>query len=1184
MGKTPLESLLADKAVMAELETLDVVPPTTLQLRATPSAESLRETARRLDRPGGLEAAGGLDVVRGGAGLEAIVLAFGRPTLLVQDNVFAIPELEMWRLRLEPFRTTLQRVLPSVGRIEIKRLPEDVHVGTGWLVAEDIVATNRHVAEFFSRGSGRTAVLSKDPFGQPVPAQIDFREEHARQDVAEHAITEILWIEEFDDRLPDMALLKLRRNGELPPPIEFSTSLPTVGEATITVVGYPAWDYRNDAAIMQRLFGDIYGVKRLAPGFISGSSEGFIFEHDCTTLGGNSGSVVLDASTGKAIGLHFAGEFGVRNLAVRTEKIAARLAELNVQIAVPAAYQRLGDQPSATELEAPRSPESYADRVGFIRDFVPGVTAIEPGLAKVADDLTPVRNGAGSELKYTHFSVWMSRSRRLALCTAVNIDGSALRRYARGVDRWYFDPRLDPSAQVGNELYRRNRLDRGHLVRRLDPVWGEENIARQAMEDTFHYTNASPQHEGLNQVTWNELEDYILDNADVHDLKISVFTGPVFHPGDRSYRDIELPEEFWKIVIMARREADGRLIPHATAYLLSQTDLLRKIEFAFGAYRTWQVPIALIEQRTGLDFAALHPYDPLDVGDREGPVPRPQLIGGWQDIVIGRQVTRLTGRTETNTLMWLRKAVRTEQRRSSLDYIAEFPDSPPTDLSSRIATVLPAVVGIEPVFANNARFVRIRLPGLDAVKLKTNPFELVEPLRAALGALSVEPDLPTDFFPERPEPADLTRESADVLGCWVGNSVVPPTNPLWALHNMRIPEAWTFSEIEGRPSRGQSIIIAQPDTGITGHPELQGAIDESRWLDVLDGGAPIDPLEANDPLDNPGHGTGTGSVVASREALFITGTAPAASLVPIRCIESVVRITQSRVARAIEHAIDKGCHVITMSLGGLWSRSLAVAVEWAIDNNLIVLAAAGNCVRLVVWPARFERCIAVAGSNVDNKIWKGSCRGGAVDISAPAQHVYRASRKLNDPNPSAHGPSEGTSFAVALTAGVAALWLAHHGRQKLIDSLVPGEKLQDRFTQLLKLTARVPSDWNRSDFGAGIVDALALLKAGVGTPATRELPSGLEAKAMAAPRGTPLSADQAGAAKDLLSELTGGVESIADESLLQRHGLELIWLAFQQQRPAGRLEAVPVTMPSTTLQRELEKPEHAGIARALGLR
>lgn len=572
MGMSPFESLLADTAVMAELGSLGSLPATTLRLRATPSVESLRETAHRLEQPGGLESFGEISRRPDGAGLEAIVLAFGRPTLLVQDNVFATPELEMWRLRLEPFRTTLQRALPSVGRIEIKRLPQDVHLGTGWMVAEDIVVTNRHVAEFFSRGSGRTAVLTQDPFGQPVPAQIDFREEYSRREAAEFAVAEIVLIEELDPRFPDLALLKLRRgNTALPPPVEFLAQLPKIGDATIAVVGYPAWDYRNDAATMQRLFGDIYGVKRLAPGTVSDAGEGFVFEHDCTTLGGNSGSVVLDAESGKAVGLHFAGEFGVRNLAVKAEKIKERLAEFHIQIAVPPNFQRLGDRLAAKERdEAPRAAEHYADRTGFLRDFVPEVASFEPGVAKLKADLTPlVRGGTGSELKYTHFSVWMSRSRRLALFTAVNIDGRSLRRYARSADRWYLDPRIEPGAQVGNELYKNNRLDRGHLVRRLDPVWGDEAEARQAMEDTFHYTNASPQHEGLNQVTWNDLEDYLLDNAEAHELKISVFTGPVFRPGDRSYRDIELPEEFWKVVVMARPDGNNRLVPHATAYLLS---------------------------------------------------------------------------------------------------------------------------------------------------------------------------------------------------------------------------------------------------------------------------------------------------------------------------------------------------------------------------------------------------------------------------------------------------------------------------------------------------------------------------------------------------------------------------------------------------------------------------------------
>ena len=52
--------------------------------------------------------------------------------------------------------------------------------------------------------------------------------------------------------------------------------------------------------------------------------------------------------------------------------------------------------------------------------------------------------------------------------------------------------------------------------------------------------------------------------------------------------------------------------------------------------------------------------------------------------------------------------------------------------------------------------------------------------------------------------------------------------------------------------------------------------------------------------------------------------------------------------------------------------------------------------------------------SVADGMWRGTCRGAAVDISAPGQNVFRATL------PSGTGQGQGTSFAVALTAGVVA--------------------------------------------------------------------------------------------------------------------------------------------------------------------
>lgn len=253
------------------------------------------------------------------------------------------------------------------------------------------------------------------------------------------------------------------------------------------------------------------------------------------------------------------------------------------------------------------SQEWYEGSTGYDRVFLgQGHEVALPELRPdLKQDIAPLKDG-GEVLNYTHFSAVLSKSRRLAWFTAVNIDGDSLENLNRGVDKWYFDPRIDRKYQSGPDLYKKNDLDRGHLVRRLDPVWGEDAV--QANEDTFHFTNCSPQHKNLNQKTWLKLEEYILKNAEKHNLKVTVFTGPVFRDDDLLYRgEYQIPAEFWKVAVMVKN--DGSL--SATAYLQTQKNLIEDLEFAYGKYRTYQVPVAKIERLTGLDFGKLRDHDPI---------------------------------------------------------------------------------------------------------------------------------------------------------------------------------------------------------------------------------------------------------------------------------------------------------------------------------------------------------------------------------------------------------------------------------------------------------------------------------------------------------------------------------------------------------------------------------------------
>ncbi|GAB4097891.1 DNA/RNA non-specific endonuclease [Sinomonas halotolerans] len=271
-------------------------------------------------------------------------------------------------------------------------------------------------------------------------------------------------------------------------------------------------------------------------------------------------------------------------------------------------------------------------------------TGYNPAFLSIPD-LLPVPSRPGLlELHYTHFSVLQDPDRRLAASTGVNIDGAALVDIRRGGERWRLDPRIGEDQQWGNELYRDNRLDRGHLVRRQDPLWGDEGTAERANLDTFHYTVCAPQADFFNQgrELWLGLEDYILGHADTHDQRLSVFSGPVLEPDDPEYRGAMIPRRFFKIGAWSSGlgGSDGKLA--CTGYILDQSNGLEQVLYpgareapALGPYRTFQVPVEDIGELTGLDLGGLPAADRYAIprGAR-GVAERWREIGGLADVTL----------------------------------------------------------------------------------------------------------------------------------------------------------------------------------------------------------------------------------------------------------------------------------------------------------------------------------------------------------------------------------------------------------------------------------------------------------------------------------------------------------------------------------------------------------------------
>ncbi|MEP3045228.1 MAG: alpha/beta fold hydrolase [Roseibium sp.] len=586
--------------------------------------------------------------------LEALIKTITRPPLLFRNG-------KVEQVPLPDFAPDIGDKIvrneiwgKSVGRVEFL----NHHMrwgGTAWVVTEEpggtwLVVTNRHVAaEVARRNAKGEGVFMRSPFTMVrYGAEVDFNEEVG----ALPSDAQLALIERFtylaDDHSADVAIGRIEASAELAlEPLPLAETDPEQ-EETVAVIGYPAFDSRNDRTEMEQYFKGFYNVKRFSPGLMMSTRPGSILSHDCTTLGGNSGSPLLSLDRDVVVGLHFAGEYGVANSAVRVSTLKSLLAgERPTQILVEEALE-------VERADGFHEPEFFDGRAGYDPSFLSTAVPfpkLPDGAFTLATptDATPERP---NELRYTHFGLLYDTARKSPVVTAVNIDGAKSIRVKRGRDKWFFDKRIPVESQLGKDDFP-GALDRGHMVRREDPNWGDdEPRAIQANFDTFHYTNASPQHAALNQnkKTWQGLENHILESTRTHGFKASVLTGPLFGEYDPPVDEIEpgfhLPLQYWKVVVMDVENEGGGTGLHATAYLLSQGQAiqaylqdLRSNEavegfgyegtgFAFGPYKTFQVSIKLLEELSGLDFGGLRDVDPFAAtGDEiELPAGRPQFI------------------------------------------------------------------------------------------------------------------------------------------------------------------------------------------------------------------------------------------------------------------------------------------------------------------------------------------------------------------------------------------------------------------------------------------------------------------------------------------------------------------------------------------------------------------------------
>jgi endonuclease G len=348
-----------------------------------------------------------------------------------------------------------------------------------------------------------------------------------------------------------------------------------------------------------------------------------------------------------------------------------------------------------------------------------------------------------------------------------------------------------------------------------------------------------------------------------------------------------------------------------------------------------------------------------------------------------------------------------------------------------------------------------------------------------------------------------------------------PSNA-WNIDAVRAREAMArVAPLLGATNDWAGILIAHLDTGFTDHEVFNlasstPAIRIADGLNFMDPGTnePRDPLDYDQALEFPGHGTRTlGALCGNRQGGYV-GVCPGVPVVPYRITNSVV-LSGGRIdnlGKAITDAVDSNhVSVISISLGvdslfeNARMHALGRAVDHAYENGVIICGAAGQTqdapgkMDCTVYPGRYSRSILVGGINEHREICFDYEKGREyIDVWAPADNILRPNAVPGETAPFTNlGRGNGTSFAAVHVAAAAAMWLRVRG-QELSDGGYTGWRRVEAFRESLHANF-LPLAGNDAPFGKpppnnrGILDCMRLLdgklaKLGDLTPKSRAEP------------------------------------------------------------------------------------------------
>jgi hypothetical protein len=247
-------------------------------------------------------------------GLEAVLLAYGRPAVLVSQGRLAEAP-PFWNL-LEDQREDVEIAQRGVGRIELLGHPEYDWAGTGFLVGDTVLMTTRQTAEVFAEEGG----AGQWQFRPGITTWMNYQSEYQQPPSAAYRIQGVLGVHDKYD----LALLQVeppQQTAGAPVSLALASEAPSRLEGrSVYLVGYPARDARRDEPeAIARIFRDVYNVKRVQPGVLRGMMrfrDVDLLQHDCAMLGNSAGSCLLDLETHQILGLQLTGRYLEAGIAI----------------------------------------------------------------------------------------------------------------------------------------------------------------------------------------------------------------------------------------------------------------------------------------------------------------------------------------------------------------------------------------------------------------------------------------------------------------------------------------------------------------------------------------------------------------------------------------------------------------------------------------------------------------------------------------------------------------------------------------------------------------------------------------------------------------------------------------------------------------------------------------------------